>query len=405
MSAAPLRDQRIAFVVHRYGAEIGGGSEKHCRDFAQRLAERNQVTVLTSCARDYVSWANHFPPGESPDGAVRVLRFPVARVRDLAAFGEQSRLVFTGRASLEDEQRWFTLNGPEMPTLLDYLRQHGSEYDLFVFFSYRYYQSYFGLPLVRERAVLVPTAEEDPAVRLRCLRELFTLPRAIVYNTPEEREMLRRIAGEGLPAGEIAGSGIDLPPDELASEANAARLLAEAGLEGPFFLYLGRVDPNKGCDRMFRLYLRYLQETGRCVPLVLAGVEAMSVPAHPAIRSLGFVADELREALLYRCQALLMPSPYESLSLVVLEAWNHRRPVFVNGQCKVLRGQTERANGGLYYRHTLEFIEGLEYLLANPEQAAAFGAQGREYVDREYRWPTVMARVEATLRQVVGVRS
>ncbi len=44
---------------------------------------------------------------------------------------------------------------------------------------------------------------------------------------------------------------------------------------------------------------------------------------------------------------LLVPSPFESLSLVLLEAWNHAVPALVNGRCSVLKGQARRANGAL----------------------------------------------------------
>ena len=56
---------KIACVVHRYGAEIAGGSEAHCRHIAEHLAVRHDVTVLTSCAKDHVTWRNEYLPGET----------------------------------------------------------------------------------------------------------------------------------------------------------------------------------------------------------------------------------------------------------------------------------------------------------------------------------------------------
>jgi len=92
-----------------------------------------------------------------------------------------------------------------------------------------------------------------------------------------------------------------------------------------------------------------------------------------------------------------MPSPFESLSMVLLEAWNHGVPALVNARCAVLRGQVRRADGGLHYRTGAEFAAALDYLLDRPDEARALGAQGLAYVDREYRWPTVMRKIEDVL--------
>jgi spore maturation protein CgeB len=60
-----------------------------------------------------------------------------------------------------------------------------------------------------------------------------------------------------------------------------------------------------------------------------------------------------------------------------------------------------RANGGLHYRTQREFSEGLDYLLNHDAERARLGQQGLAYVDREYRWPTVLERVESLLAQAV----
>ena len=64
----------------------------------------------------------------------------------------------------------------------------------------------------------------------------------------------------------------------------------------------------------------------------------------------------------------------------------------MNGRCQVLKGQALRANGALYYHDYDEFARALEYLLGRPEIARELGRQGLDYVEREYRWPHVMAR-------------
>jgi glycosyltransferase involved in cell wall biosynthesis len=384
---------KLACVIHRFGADIAGGSESHCRVVADHLAANHDVTIITTCAKDHVTWKNHYPGGESQVGRLRVLRFPVARPRDLHRFMDISDLVFADRASPAEQEQWFRENGPDAPELLDHLRRHGADYDRLLFWSYRYYHSYFGVPLVAARAVLVPTAEADPLIRVDALDRLFALPAGYVYLTPEEAELVKGRVPTRTPSATI-GCGLDpvaRPPD--------ASRLADLGIEDPFVLYLGRIDPNKGCDFLMRNFLRYAG-LGRRIQLVMAGPSSMEVPTHGSIRALGFVDDEVREALLARARVLVMPSPFESLSMVLLEAWNHGVPVLVNARCRVTRGQTERADGGLYFRNVAEFEAALDYLLDHDDTRRRLGSQGLAYVDREYRWPTVMAKLEALLHHV-----
>jgi glycosyltransferase involved in cell wall biosynthesis len=383
---------KLACVVHRFGADIAGGSESHCRVVAEHLALTHDVTILTTCAKDHVTWKNHYPRGQSQVGPLSVLRFPVARQRDLHRFMDISDLVFADRASPVEQEQWFRENGPDTPELLDHLRRHGAEYDRLLFWSYRYYHSYFGVPLVAARAVLVPTAEEDSLIRVDALDQFFALPAGYVYLTPEEAELVGARAPARTPSA-IIGCGLD----PVARAPDLSRL-DDLGIEDPFVLYLGRIDPNKGCAALIRNFLRYVS-LGRPIQLVMAGPSSMEVPDHASIRALGFVEDDVREALLARARVLVMPSPFESLSMVLLEAWNHGLPVLVNARCRVTRGQTVRADGGLYYRNVAEFEAALEYLLTHDETRGRLGAQGRAYVDREYRWPTVLERLETLLRQ------
>lgn len=384
---------KIACVVHRYGADIAGGSEGHCRTIAERLAAAgHEVTVLTSCARDHVSWRNAYPAGAARINGVEVRRFAVARPRSLHRFAEISEIVFAGRSGADEQEQWFRENGPETPALVEHLDRHGRGFDRVLFWSYRYYPTFFGLPRVADRAVLVPTAEEDPAIRLAVLARLFARPAGLVFLTPEEQALIARHAAGPLGPSCVIGTGLE--PAQAGGDAG----LPGAGISPPFFLYLGRVDPNKGCETLLRYFLRHQSETGARVPLVLAGPANMPVPAHPLVRPLGYVEDGVRDRLLRGATALIVPSPYESLGIALLEGWNHGVPALVNARCAALKGQAVRANGALYFHGYHEFARGLDYLMTHPAEATRLGGQGLAYVEREYRWPRVMATLETFLR-------
>jgi len=100
-----------------------------------------------------------------------------------------------------------------------------------------------------------------------------------------------------------------------------------------------------------------------------------------------------------------VPSPYESLSMALLEAWNHGVPALVNAQCRVLKGQAQRSGGALYYRNYDEFAAALKVLLGRPDVARSLGTAGRNYVAHTYRWPTVMGTLESFLTTLATARS
>jgi glycosyltransferase involved in cell wall biosynthesis len=385
---------KLACVVHRYGTDVAGGSEAHCRHVAERLAAHHDVTVLTTCAKDHITWRNEYPAGETEINGVPVRRFSVARQRSLNRFKDASDLAFSGNASQDEQIEWFRQNGPDAPELIAYLQDHGRDYDLVLFWAFRYAEVYFGLPLVAERAILVPTAEEDPLIRADIVGEFFALPAAFIFLTPEEQTLIeRRLAGH-LPPSVVVGSGL-----EPAGPRPMVRV-ESLGVAKPFVLYLGRVDPNKGCEALMQHFMRFKAESDNPVQLVMAGPVNMPIPDHPAIKALGFVDDAMREALLASASLLVVPSRFESLSLVLLEGWNHGLAALVNGHCSVLKGQALRANGALYYHNYDEFAHALDYLLSHREAAVELGRQGLDYVEHEYRWPHVIEKIEALLAQL-----
>ena len=152
---------KIAVVVQRYGADINGGAELHARYIAERLVRHATVEVLTTCAKDYITWRNELPPGQETVRGVLVRRFKVRHPREPRDFGRRSQVVFETTHSVSDELGWLESEGPSSPALIRHIRKARDEFDFFVFFSARYYHAWHGARAVPGKAVLVPGSKVD----------------------------------------------------------------------------------------------------------------------------------------------------------------------------------------------------------------------------------------------------
>jgi glycosyltransferase involved in cell wall biosynthesis len=386
---------KIGLVVQRYGEEVIGGAELHARWIAQRLAARHQVEVLTTCAVDYLTWENRYPPGPTTVGGLPVRRFEVARRRTSEGFDELSSKVHFFEHTDDEERRWIEEHGPVTPGLVEHLRARQGDYDALVFFSYRYWTTYHGLQVAPAKSILVPTAEDDGAVRLRVFKPFFRRPAAYAFNSPEEKDLLLRMTGAPDLPGEVVGVGIEDVPVVAADE-----IRKRLDLLGDYIVYVGRIEREKGCSRLFEDFIRYVRERAPHLNLVLVGKPVLPIPVDVNVTHLGILSDAEKLSAIGASRLLVHPSPYESLSMALLEAWKMERPGLVNGRCAVLRGQVQRANGGLYYTSYEEFAEALTWLLAHPQEAAAMGRAGRSYYERNYAWPVVMEKYERLLKSL-----
>jgi glycosyltransferase involved in cell wall biosynthesis len=375
---------KIAVVVQRYGAEINGGAEQHARYIAERLAKHVQVEVLTTCATDYVTWRNSIPGGAETVHGVTVRRFPVAKERDPEDFARWSERVFSHHHALRDELSWLDAEGPTSPELIAYIHAHASTFDFFLFFSFRYYHSYHGARAVPGKAILVPTAERDGALGLSIFQPTFRGVRGVMYNSFEERALINSVSGNEDVPGVVVGVGSDIP-----EQAIPVRFRHKFDFRDRFAIYVGRIDENKGCAELFDYFERYSRSMADGMHLVLIGTPVIPIPDHPRIHHLGFVSDQDKFDAMAAAELLIMPSYFESLSMVALEAWALGKPVLANGKCDVLRGQCVRSNGGLYYETYDEFVETLRAIDMGPALVLALGRNGREYFGKHYSWPVI----------------
>ena len=432
---------KIAFIIQRYGAEVLGGSEQLCRLVAERLAATHEVDVLTTCARDYVTWANEYAEGADRVKGVTVRRFATSATRDIEAFNKYSAWIFDNEHSRADEMNWLKQQGPWTPGLIEHLTRHHQQYDVLIFFTYLYAPTVLGLEVAPQRSILVPTAHDEPAIKLGIFTDVFKTPAALCYLTESERDFVQAYFRERPLLEEVVGVGVDLPqqqpyprmpdrpPDDdapqyasgggevaAAADDDATRrefpshLLARGAvfrrrhrLYGPIVLYGGRIDPGKGCEELIQYFSEYAKEGGSAT-LALMGVKLMSLPEEPFIRFAGLLSERERLQALEAATVVVCPSPYESLSLLALEALSVGTPILVNARSAVLVEHAARSNGGLWYADRDEFVEALKLLIADEPLRRALGRNGREYVRRGYRWDVVLGKYERLFAKIRNAR-
>ncbi len=377
----------VAFVVQRYGPDVTGGSEALARAVAERLSPLHEVTVFTTCARDYVTWRNELPEGETEESGVRVRRFAVEEERDLAAFNAFAEPLYVRHHTREEEIEFLRRQGPVVPSLVEALREEKGRYAAVVFFTYLYYPTYWGLQAAPERSVLVPTTHDEPPLGFSVYREVFARARAFAFLTPAEQELVRSRFGTGDRPAAIAGMGVEpAPPGDV------AEFRARHGVGGPYALYAGRIDAGKGCAAMLAHHERYRREKKGSADLLLVGRLAMPEPRQDGVRYLGFLSEEDKSTAMAGARAVVCPSPFESLSIVLLEGLALGTPGLVNAGSAVLKEHCLRSNAGLFYSDGEEYAEALDLLVRRETLRRTLGAQGRRYVDAEYRWSVVLER-------------
>ncbi|MBM4246492.1 MAG: glycosyltransferase family 4 protein [Deltaproteobacteria bacterium] len=397
---------RLAVVVQRYGAGILGGAETCAAVLAGLLGRFHDVEVLTTTAREYVTWRNELPAGASEEAGVRVRRFPVECGRE-PAWGVLNRLLHDGfdssafallpeavregharrlRSWPDALQEAFVRGqGPHAPALHEHLRR--TPYDRVVFVTYLYPTTYDGIAAVPPgRALVVPTLHDEPPAYLPMFGRRLARARLLGLTDTEVALMTRLYPGRPLAAERI-GYGIELPPDVAARRASG----------DDFLLYAGRIDVQKGILQLLAWYRALRQAMAGAPRLVLIGQVAMPVPSQEGLEVRGFVDDAEKLRLMRDALALVHLSPYESLGIVLLEAMAVRTPVLVHADSAVMVEHCRRSGAGLWLREAGELVGAVRRLRSVPQLRERLGERGRHYVEREFSLPAFERRLREIL--------
>ena len=388
--------ERIALVVQRYGLDITGGAETHCRLLAEKLTKYYEVEILTSCVLDPVHWCNYYPEGWTVINGLRVCRFPVHRPRNENECSKLGAYIDGSPHTLEDEVRGVLALGPYVPDLNDYLHAHYANYKAIIFFTYPLYTGslcMLGVP----NAIMVPTAHDEPLLRLPLYQRTFAAPSAFLLNTEEERRLLE----ERFPAVRRKHILVGAYALDIESELYALQAKEIEHTGTPYIVYAGRICTGKGCNELVEFFCRYKDERKNQLHLVLIGhLDGMTLPDRPDIDYRGFVSEEEKICLMRGAKFLVLASRFESLSIVVLESLAVNTPVLVTGHSEVLQGHIDRSHCGYAYRDYEEFASALDNALADVPEYKGMCVGGHEYVQDNYSWTKVVDNVRKLVKKI-----
>lgn len=412
---------KIAIVVQRYGLEINGGAELHARQLAEKLSTLYDVEIITTCAIEYEFWDNHYPEGTEIINNITVRRFKTLK-KNLKKFNRLSKSVrnqhkYSNRKlnfinlpyllfkKLKYNKRKFAFNdwleaqGPFSNNLIDFIRNKKDDYKAFIFFTYLYHPTNIGITEVAEKSILIPTAHDEPQFYLDGYSTLFSSPKFIMYNTQAEKDLVEKVYPQTKQIqSAIAGIGFDNPE-------NTTVELPENLKQKKYFIYIGRIVEDKGCAMMIEYFNRFKSTRSdyQDVKLVLVGKNSLDekLTHGDDIILTGFVNDNVKQTLLTNASALIMPSFYESLSMVTLEAMFSEIPVIVNRNCEVLYDHVQNSGTGKSFADSNEFSAALNFYLKQTEaDLVSEGVKAKNYVLKNYSWNVVIDKFNSAIQSL-----
>lgn len=372
----------LAIVCPRYGEEVLGGAERVVRDMAERLAARGLPTeILTTCALDHMTWENWYPPGTQEINGVTVRRFHIEQAHgpEHRAIGE--RIGAGMPTSLEEQERWLNEQF-RSAGLFHYLMQEHRRYHTILLTPYMFWTTYACAQIAPHKNVLRPCLHDEGFARLEVYRPQFRDARGILFNSPPEVELARRLFD--LPRRwELAEEGMDVP-----ASYDAERFRSTYGVPGQFALYSGRRESGKNVDGLIELFVRFVERTGADLKLLIGGRGEIRIPAGwtDRIVDLGFLPEQDKNDAFAAATVVCQPSPAESFARMIMDSWLAQTPVIGYGGCSVTAYHVEQSGAGLVYNDATEFEVALELLLESPDLRRQMGTAGRAYVLERYTW-------------------
>ncbi len=255
--------------------------------------------------------------------------------------------------------------------------------------------------------------EDEPELRVETERYLINHSHRVIVATQQEKDDMIRYYGAS-PAGiGVVPCGVNLELFRPMDRETARRRLGFDNHE-KIILYVGRVEPLKGVDRLLEAMRCLRNEHG--IKLVIVGGDdesegemerlkeiSLKLGIQDSITFVGLVEQEELPSVYSAADVCVIPSYYESFCLVPLESLACGTPVVMTGVGGARTIIQEGKNGYVVPDNRSELLaEKIELLLSRPEVGASSVASIRASVSR-FSWSHVADGILEEWRILRGV--
>lgn len=273
-----------------------------------------------------------------------------------------------------------------------------------------------GKPLVyQQNGILDPERLQFRSLKKRVYIEAVEKPimrraAALVAGTEAESESYRAL-GIRTPCHRIA-NGVDV--DRYRTVPRRTSYPGwRAGPEDDVILFLGRLHPLKGVDKLLRAFSA-IQDRYPRARLVIAGPDEFGIEAGfrsdarssgllDRVAFPGMVEGDEKLDLLARADLFCLPSQAEGFSLTILEALASSTAVLLSPGCHFPE-VVEAGAGRIADAEPAPLAAAMASLLEDRQNLGRMGEAGRALVTRDYSWTSITARLVALYESLVAER-
>ncbi len=387
--------KRIAVVVQRCGENVFGGSETYALAASKVLSRHYDIEILTTTAKDHVTWDNYFPEGDervSDNLIIKRFRVDIGRssywhrldglymssipIDFYANTTGKKREKVLGSAAympLSFCEEWIKNEGPYSKRLLEFIRANNERYSAFIFMTYIYAQTYFGVDEVADKSkvFMIPTYHNESPVFMPIFRKYKDCQQ--LFLTAAEKKFAEEVVFKSPLKGSVIGFGL---PDKFNSGASQKK-------SNDYLLYAGRLEENKGVLELFKFFEHYY-EHHRKIRLVTIGDGHLKNYRHEGIEYRGYASEEEKLSLMQNAAAFIHPSRFESFGIVLIESFMMGTPALVNARCEVLKEHIDNSRAGYSYADRNEFCSNLDKILDGSAGSAVLSGNARVYFADNY---------------------